>query len=141
MYLSPEQQILIRKHVAADSPSPAMAYGLWLVFGLFGAHYFYLRRAICGFARFIAAFFGLVLVGLGIAFGGTPADGLFYEPSLSDILRSSQSGYGLLLFYSGAAIFAGLIIWWLADAFFIRRFIQRIRARKQQNIIAFYQQA
>jgi len=138
MDLSPEQYNVIRRRVAADSPSPLCAYGLWLFFGFSGAHRFYLGGKKSGFALPALALGGLILAGLGIAFGGTPLDGLFYTPGLNDILRSSQSRSGLLLFGGGAALLMALLCCWAADIFAIAPAIARIRAQKQRYILNFY---
>ena len=67
MALSTQEQILIEQRVTNDSKSIGAAYLLWLFFGGFGAHRFYLGRTGSGFAMLALTIVGAVtlLVGVG----------------------------------------------------------------------------
>lgn len=138
MDLSPEQQMLITHRARADSPSPAAAYSLWLLFGFFGGHRFYLRCKASGAIIAAATISAMLLLGLGLIYGGTPIDGLFYRPSVSDILRSSQSALGKGLFYAGASLCLAVLAGWALDAVFISRIIQSRRAANRQKLTRFF---
>lgn len=139
MPLSAEQQHLIRNRIAADGPSPAAAFALWLFFGLFGAHRFYLQRRRSGMIMAALFLLGLGLAAGGIAFGGTVLDGVFYRPDVSDILRASSSRRGAYLFYGGALALSMSLLWWLADGFAIPRFIRASRAKLAGALADFFQ--
>jgi|GEM_PF-1616467 len=138
--LSPKQQDLIQKRLAADAPPKIFIYALWLFLGLGGGHRFYFRYFITGGMMAALLALGLIALASGIFFGGTPLDDVFFKPDLDDILRSAQSPrpYGLYLFYSGAALLAALLLWWLIDGFFIHYFINKSIARNEADLVAFF---
>jgi len=138
MPLTPEQKILISRRAQADSPSPAIAYAFWTCLGLFGGHRFYLGYILYGAAMAGLSCFALALMGGAIAYGGTPLDGVFFEPDVDDILRASQSYWGAVVFYLGLAALLGALGWWLADIFALSDIISRRREAAAAALTSFY---
>lgn len=139
MILSKEQKFLIRNRAETDSPSFTAAYSFWLLLGLFGAHRFYLHCDKSGLLQLSGSGVALGIIACSIAWGGTPLDGIFFMPGIEDILRATETWQGTALFYIGAALLAGIGLWWLIDTRFIYKNIVEDRIAKVKEIHAYYQ--
>jgi len=70
MNLSTAEQLLVEQRVTNEAKSTAVAYLLWILFGGFGAHRFYIGRTGSGIAMIalLVIGFGTASVGIGALF-------------------------------------------------------------------------
>jgi hypothetical protein len=154
MPLNASQQYLLESKLKAQGRSAGVAFGIWLLAGLCGGHRYYLGKTKSAHAMLLlstlvtvlllAAIVGVTRTALATTglneLHGSPLAGLIalFGEIVSGNLALRELVFTpvtLLLLKATGICFGILLLWWIADVFFIPAAVRRYNATLKEKLL------